>query len=76
MPSHREIVTIKQTAMFMHGSLLVCLLQVSFEYHRASTRYLAYMNVLAYARICVPVSMRYTSSETNYHYGYTHTKCV
>ena len=30
---------------------------ISFEYHRKSIRHLGYMNGLAYARICVPVSM-------------------
>ena len=44
---------------------------MSFEYHRASIRNLGCMNVLAYARIiCVPVRMRYRSSETDYQYGY------
>ena len=44
---------------------------MSFEYHRASIRHLGCMNVLAYARIiCVPVKMRYRSTETNYQYGY------
>ena len=47
----------------------------SFEYHRASIRHFGRMTVLAYARICVHVSMRYRSSETNYQYGYRH-KCI
>ena len=47
----------------------------SFEYHRASIRHFGHLNVLAYARICVHVSMRYRSSETNYQYGYRH-KCI
>ena len=30
---------------------------LSFEYHRASSRYLCSMNVLIYARACDPASM-------------------
>ena len=32
------------------------------------------MNVLACACICGPVSKRYRSSETDFHYGYIHTQ--
>ena len=49
--------------------------QRAYSYHRASIRHLGCMNTLAYARVCVPVSMRYRSSETNYQYGYRH-KCI
>ena len=31
--------------------------------------------MLAYALVYVPLRMRYTSSETNYQYGYRH-KCI
>ena len=40
-----------------------------------SIQHLGCTNVLAYAGICGPVSMRYRSSETNYQHGYTH-KCI
>ena len=45
---------------------------ISFEYHRASIRHSGRTNVLAYARICGPVSERYRSSETNHQYEYRH----
>ena len=40
-----------------------------------SLRHSGCMNLLAYARICGPVTMRYRSSETNFQYGYR-PKCV
>ena len=43
---------------------------ISFEYHLSSACHLGCMNVLAYARICGPVYMRYRSGEINYLYGY------
>ena len=36
---------------------------MQYEYHRASIRHLWCMNVLTYARICGPVSMRYRSDQ-------------
>ena len=38
---------------------------ISFEYHRASVRHLGCINVLAYARVCSVVCMRYRSGEIN-----------
>ena len=41
------------------------------EYYRANIRHLVCTNVLAYARVCVFASVRYTESENNYMHGCT-----